>query len=229
MILTDREIQLALDTGQIVITPRPEANCYSSTTVDLTLSPQASRWKKMSKIPGVKDDPVIDPFAQGYSHHQVHAKYGEAVPIPPEGIVMEPHTFLLAYTQEVVSLPYHARVAARVEGKSSLARLAIGIHVTAPTIQAGFDGPIQLEILNHSDLRVLLTPGMKICQLIFEQTLGTPDKGYSGQFLKQRPVSAGPLRAGPNLSTRGTKSGGRRVVRAEVVVHDGAPRVLALG
>jgi len=36
-----------------------------------------------------------------------------------------------------------------VEGKSSLARLGIGIHITAPTIHAGFKGPIQLEICNY--------------------------------------------------------------------------------
>jgi dCTP deaminase len=191
MILTDREIQLALETGQIDITPRPEAKSYSSTTVDLRLSPKASRWTKKNKTPGVESNFVINPYEQGYSHHRVHAEYGEAVTIPPEGLIFEPGQFLLGYTEEVISLPYHARVAARVEGKSSLARLAVGIHVTAPTIQAGFDGPIQLEILNHSDLRVRLTPGMKICQLIFEQTLGTPDKGYSGQFLKQQPVSSG--------------------------------------
>jgi dCTP deaminase len=35
-------------------------------------------------------------------------------------------------------LPHTARLAARVEGKSSLARLGLGVHVTAPTIHAGF-------------------------------------------------------------------------------------------
>ena len=80
-----------------------------------------------------------------------------------------------------------SRVAARVEGKSFLARLAIGIHVTAPTIHAGFNGPIQLEICNHGPLRVKIVAGMRVCQLIFEQTLGTPAKGYAGQFLGQIP------------------------------------------
>jgi dCTP deaminase len=27
---------------------------------------------------------------------------------------------------------------------------------------------------------------MRICQLIFEQTLGTPEKGYGGQFSGQK-------------------------------------------
>src|SRR5713101_2113135 len=93
--------------------------------------------------------------------------------------------FMLGYTREIIQLPHHSRIAARVEGKSSLARLGIGIHVTAPTIHAGFKGRIQLEICNHGTLKVKLTAGMRVCRLIFEQTLGTPDKGYRGQFYKQ--------------------------------------------
>ena len=92
---------------------------------------------------------------------------------------------MLGWTHETVELPNASRIAARVEGKSSLARLAIGIYITAPTIHAGFKGPIQLEIWNHGPLRVKLMSGMRVCQLIFEQTLGTPEKGYSGQFFAQ--------------------------------------------
>jgi dCTP deaminase len=92
---------------------------------------------------------------------------------------------VLGWTEETVELPTHARLAARVEGKSSLARLGIGIHVTAPTIHAGFKGPIQLEFCNHGNLRIKVIPGMPVCQLIFEQTLGTPEKGYKGQFFGQ--------------------------------------------
>src|SRR5258705_7222569 len=61
---------------------------------------------------------------------------------------------VLAWTKEYVNLVSHNRLAARVEGKSSLARLGLGVHVTAPTIHAGFgeaspDGiPLQLEIWN---------------------------------------------------------------------------------
>lgn len=98
---------------------------------------------------------------------------------------MEPGSFVLGWTEENIELPVHARLAARVEGKSSLARLGIGIHITAPTIHAGFKGPIQLEICNHGPIRVKLMGNMPVCQLIFEQTLGTPDKGYSGQFFAQ--------------------------------------------
>jgi dCTP deaminase len=92
---------------------------------------------------------------------------------------------VLAWTKEYVNLVSYNRVAARVEGKSSLARFGLAIHVTAPTIHAGFDGHIRLEMVNHGKLPIRLRTGMRICQLIFEQTLGTPEKGYQGQFSGQ--------------------------------------------
>ncbi len=102
-----------------------------------------------------------------------------------DGFIINPQAFVLGWTQQNVELPIEARLAARVEGKSSLARLGIGIHITAPTIHAGFKGPIQLEICNHGPFKVKLITGMPVCQLIFEQTLGTPEKGYKGQFYGQ--------------------------------------------
>src|SRR5262249_40241594 len=77
------------------------------------------------------------------------------------------------------------RLAARVEGKSSLARLGLVIHMTAPTIHADFEGRIRLEMMNHGAVPIRLWPGMRICQLIFETTLGTAERGYRGQFAGQ--------------------------------------------
>ncbi|MBV8888543.1 MAG: dCTP deaminase [Alphaproteobacteria bacterium] len=94
-------------------------------------------------------------------------------------------TLLLAWTKEDIVLPYTSRVAARVEGKSSLSRLGILVHMTAPTIHAGFRGQIQLEMCNMGPYEVILDSGMAICQLIFEITFGTPMKGYGGQFSGQ--------------------------------------------
>lgn len=42
------------------------------------------------------------------------------------------------------------------------------------TIHAGFAGQIRLEMVNHNGLRVKLQRRMKVCQLILEQTTGTP-------------------------------------------------------
>jgi dCTP deaminase len=138
---------------------------------------------KTTTVKGV--DQIVCPATKGYVFSEFAKAYSDLKEIAGEGYVMEPGHFVLGWTEENIELPTQARLAARVEGKSSLARLGIGIHITAPTIHAGFKGPIQLEICNHGKLRVKLLPGMPVCQLIFEQTLGTPHKGYTGQFLGQ--------------------------------------------
>lgn len=182
MVLTDREIQAAIHNGQILIEPAPPDIAYSSTSLDLTLSRYLRLWKTPT-VAGV--DQIVCPATKGYTFSEFSKAYSELREIGSDGYVLDPRAFILGWTEEKIELPTYARIAARVEGKSSLARLGIGIHITAPTIHAGFKGPIQLEICNHGLLRVKLLPGMPVCQLIFEQTLGTPDKGYAGQFFGQ--------------------------------------------
>ena len=185
MVLTDREIQAALDCGHIKIVPAPSVDAYSSTSVDLTLSKFIRSWKD-APIAGVEQ--IICPSAEGYNFNDVLKNLSEAKELNAEGYTIKPQEFVLGWTEETIELPTSSRIAARVEGKSSLARLGIGIHITAPTIHAGFPGPIQLEICNHGIMKVKLVPGMRVCQLIFEQTLGTPAKGYAGQFSDQKKI-----------------------------------------
>jgi len=182
LVLTDREIQAALQCGHIKITPLPGVDAYSSTSVDLTLSKFIRTWKTEPK--GVEQ--VVSPSADGYNFNDVLKALSEIQQLDTNGYILKPQEFVLGWTEENIELPTSSRIAARVEGKSSLARLGIGIHITAPTIHAGFPGPIQLEICNHGTMKVKLVPGMRVCQLIFEQTLGTPDKGYAGQFFQQQ-------------------------------------------
>lgn len=184
MILTDREIQAALASKQIFIEPAPEPDAYSSTSVDLTLSPSIRVWHD-SSLRGV-EPPVFTPGIPGYEANPVILEHTDLLEIPADGFIAEPKSFFLAWTRETVKLPTQFRMAARVEGKSSLARHGLGVHVTAPTIHAGFDGQLRLEMYNLGSLRVKLHAGMRVCQLIFEQTLGTPEKGYAGQFAGQR-------------------------------------------
>jgi dCTP deaminase len=101
---------------------------------------------------------------------------------------LAPGQLVLGWTRERIELRIHGRVAARVEGKSGLARVGLAIHCTAPIIHAGFEGTIQLEIVNHGPISIRLRPNIPICQLCFEQTLGMPDNAYKGQFLGQTAI-----------------------------------------
>lgn len=190
MILTDREIQSAIACGEIVIEPQPGPSAFSSTSLDLTLGADVREWD--TPVRGVEQ--VIAPAQAGCSYTEIAKRYTTPKNIANGGFILEPGKFILAWTSEKVGLPIRSQVAARVEGKSSLARLGIVVHLTAPTIHAGFGAAgdraegthLQLEMCNHGTLRVRLEVGMPVCQLIFEQTLGTPQKGYSGQFAQQK-------------------------------------------
>ena len=195
MILSDREIHAALERGAIGIDPAPDGALWSSTAIDLRLASQLRRWNP-PKVGGVAV--AVDPHHDEFDINVLLGQCTEIVTVGPEGYVLEPRSFHLGWTIEKLKLPYRSRIAARVEGKSSLARLGLGIHITAPTVHAGFGfndkdpsfpgNPIQLEIWNFGELPIRVRTEMKICQLILEEVHGTPDKGYSGKFAVQGPI-----------------------------------------
>jgi deoxycytidine triphosphate deaminase len=74
LVLTDREIQAALDCGQIKIAPVPVADAYSSTSVDLTLSKFIRCWK-CDPLRGVEQ--IIAPSVEGYNFNEVVKQLSE--------------------------------------------------------------------------------------------------------------------------------------------------------
>lgn len=108
-----------------------------------------------------------------------------------EDIIIQPGDFLLGATKERFGIPDN--IVARVEGRSSLGRLGLIIHVTAGFIDPGFgrDHPstITLEIANINTVPIVIRPGMRICQIVFatmDQASGNPynkksNAKYNGQ------------------------------------------------
>jgi len=93
---------------------------------------------------------------------------------------------VLGITRERVNLKPGSRIAARVEGKSGLARIGLVVHLTAPTIHAGWNGQITLEMINYSPFTLKLVPNKtRICQLIFERLESAPEREISTAFQGQ--------------------------------------------
>jgi len=69
MILTDREMCVAITAGQIGIQPEPSPDAYSSTSVDLTLDASVSVWISPPTAPGV-EPVVLSPGAPGFKFDQ---------------------------------------------------------------------------------------------------------------------------------------------------------------
>ena len=99
--------------------------------------------------------------------------------------VLTPGGFCLATTVEQINLPLD--LVGRVEGRSSLGRLGLAVHVTAGFIDPGFQGQITLEIVNHGPNTIRLLSGIRIAQIAFEVVHGCT-KGYTGKYQGQKGV-----------------------------------------
>src|SRR6266542_3329786 len=114
MILCDTEIRAAIQHEQLTIRPMPPEEHFTTTAVDLTLGADFSRWKAEEGL-------VYDLSRVKYP--QIAARSLEKVPTDEEGGVrLKPDDFILAQTVEYIELPRPSKLAARVEGRSSLAR-----------------------------------------------------------------------------------------------------------
>ena len=188
MILSDTSIRKALAERRLVIDPNPTTDGrspYSRSSVDLRLG-------QLLRVPKDGLGIIVDP-ASGSPSVTLATLY-DSLEIPPDGFVLKPGRLVLGITLERVKLPLPEEIdrdflengwlAARVEGKSSLARYGLLVHFTAPTIHAGFDGQIALEIMNLGPSPINLTQELAICQLILEQVDGAPG-GQASQFAGQ--------------------------------------------
>jgi dCTP deaminase len=181
MILSNQMILEKIAKGELFIGQGPHAPIdpatliLDTTSLNLHLSDEIYCWKKMKGV-------VINPCSEDFNFKQF-AEANSVKESCQNGFIIEPGEFVLATTREYVKLP--PDIAARVEGRSSLGRLGISIHVTAPTIHALFEGNITLEIFNHSKYNLNIQAGMKICQLIFESVDGEVKVMSERTFNKQ--------------------------------------------
>lgn len=184
MIYSDEDIREALESRDLIIYPTPTRNLFSTSSVDLRLGNRFTVFESApagSEITIRVDQANPEEIATRYGHEITLDRY-EYLPI-------HPGQFVLAYTLEQISLPLD--LAARVEGKSSLARLGLSVHQTAPTVQAGWGSPrsleLRLEIANVGPFVCRLAPEIQICQLIFEELKTKSNRELRSRFQNQSP------------------------------------------
>ncbi len=156
MILSDKHIFEKIDAGEIII-DSPDTNWRSqihASSMDLRLG-------KYFKVYKHQEIALLDPKKMNEEPLTNLYERDENTPF-----IVHPGDFILGVTSEVITLPND--LVARVEGRSSLGRLGIVVHSTAGFVDAGFKGTITLEISNLNNVPVALYPGMRICQLAFE-------------------------------------------------------------
>ena len=167
MVLSDTEIWEAIKEGRLKFTPNIEPEQVTPSSIDLRLGYQFTTFPERPAGFHTTVDLGTDIDIEAGIR-----RYGETRTLAEgQTFTLEPGAFVLAYTLEEVELSND--LAARVEGRSTLGRLGISIHQTAPTVHATFKGQLRLEISCNGPFQCILHPGQRICQLIIER-LGRP-------------------------------------------------------
>ena len=164
MILAQAELREAVEKGDIEFNPPLEEAQWGEASVDLRLGYEFTTL--------VDQDSVTISVADGLAalaqsnlwntdnlrEPDIHGR--------PKFHEIRRGDFVLAQTYETIKVPRD--MIARVEGRSTYARVGLSMHQTAPWIQPGWSGPIILELMNNGPLTIKLTPKLdRPCQLTF--------------------------------------------------------------
>jgi dCTP deaminase len=179
LFLSDRDIRQALADGELLIGP---AN-PSHASIGPKIQPSSVELHLGSEF-----------LAYGYTPDLSSIDPENPPKMVKQGLDMNgywrlpPMSFALAHTVEMVQVS--PSLAAQVDGKSSLARLGLAVHMTSGFIDPGFMGQITLELFNAAPRPIILRPGMVIAQM-FVWRLSSPairpygskgiDSRYQGQ------------------------------------------------
>jgi len=164
-VLSDQAIKDALNDGRVMISPYDEDR-LGPASYDLSLSPVIGQ----VFLPTVVD---LRDVPENYLSSVKLRELGSQ----DRHYDLYPGEFILASTIENIGLD--PIFAARVEGKSSLARLGLAVHVTGGFIDPGFEGQITLEMVNLSKSVLRLWPGIAIAQIAFIPVVGEVEHPYS--------------------------------------------------
>jgi dCTP deaminase len=97
--------------------------------------------------------------------------------IPEEGLLLEPGNLYLGRTLERTATKGYVPM---LEGRSSIGRLGMFIHVTAGFGDVGFEGFWTLEIsVTHP---LVIYPGVEICQIFYHSLQGEAEEYHSNKY-----------------------------------------------
>jgi len=99
------------------------------------------------------------------------------ISIPPEGFVLQPNQLYLGRTLERTETH---NLVPMIEGRSSVGRLGLFVHITAGFGDVGFCGFWTLEMFALQAVRVY--PGIPICQIFYHDIRGSFTEYASNKY-----------------------------------------------
>lgn len=162
MVLSGQEIQTRLG-GDIVIEPF-DPRCVNPNSYNLALHDELM----------VYEEVVLDMRCPARIRR---------IAIPPEGLVLQPHQLYLGRTAERTETH---NLVPMIEGRSSVGRLGLFVHVTAGFGDVGFCGYWTLEMFAVQPVRVYA--GVPICQIFYHELRGDFTEYCSDKYQNNRDI-----------------------------------------
>lgn len=166
--LTSNEILKQVSNGNIVISPfnkdRLNINSYN-----LSLHSELMIYSK----------PILDMKLNNETYK---------VSIPKKGLLLKPNELYLAKTNEYTETHKHIPC---IDGRSSIGRLGIFLHVTAGFGDIGFCGYWTLEIMVIKP--IIIYPNIQIAQIYYYKPTGKIDKTYTGKYQNNDSIQSSEL------------------------------------
>lgn len=172
MRLSDQDIEQQIEQGRIVIEPQADASAIAGISVDLKLS---NSFRVFSNNNVTHLDLSGDREQLAQDMERIMSK--EIVVDEGDAFFIHPGELVLGATLETITIPDD--LVGWLDGRSSLARLGLMVHVTAGRIDPGWQGQIVLEFFNNGKLPLALRPEMIICALSFEQLTSPAKRPYN--------------------------------------------------
>ncbi len=141
------------------------------------------------------DERQLNPNSYNLSLHDEVMTYEEIVldmrqrnrvrrlTIPEEGLVLNPNQLYLARTTERTETH---NLVPMIEGRSSIARLGLFVHVTAGFGDVGFCGYWTLEMFAIQPVRIYA--GVPICQIFYHTVIGDVTAYESDKYQHNRDI-----------------------------------------
>ncbi len=175
MRLSDQDIEVWLAEKKLIITPYPKKELIHGITLDIHLGNKFRVFCDHT-ISCVDLSSSKEKISKNLTKVMSNEKYFSK----KNPFFLKPKSLVLFSTLECITLPDN--LVGWLDGRSSLARLGLMIHVTSHRIDPGWHGNIVLEIFNAGNLTLVLTPEIKIAALSFELLSKSVIRPYSTRY-----------------------------------------------
>jgi dCTP deaminase len=214
--LSDVDLRQAVQCGDLIVEPLPTGE-IGATSIDLHLESieQAKIWDfnalaKHNTALGIKPK-ELNVARMNYATVsrqfmappplEDDAKEDDLVFKRDNAIILRPYGFVVWQTKEIAGTPEeNPRYICFINGKSTRSRTGLIVHLTAPTVHAGWNGNLTLEMTNVGPLNIVLFVGDAVAQLTVARLSWPPAldvKIYESATHGQRSVHG----AEPNTSS----------------------------